>query len=171
MLTRERKQKIVEEFAEKFKSQKMAVISSFHGIAVKKLEQLRRILKRNRAEYKVAKKTLLDRALEKAGIGLRTKEAQGEIGIVLNYGDDLTPLKSLVKFAQNNETFKILGGILGTKILSEKEILILAKLPPREILLAQLLGALQSPIRGLARVLQGNIKNLVVALNRIKEKK
>lgn len=171
MLTRTQKTKIVEDFAEKFKRQKIAIFSDFRGISVAKLQALRRLLKKVEAEYKVAKKTLLDRALEKAGISLKTKELEGEIGVTFGYGDEMEPAKTLLKFSKQNETFKILGGMLAEKILNGKEVLTLAKLPSREILIAQLLGVLQSPMRGLVTVLEGNIKNLVVVLQKIKEAK
>ncbi len=171
MLTRDQKKNIVDDFADRFKRQKIAFFSDFHGVSVAKMQALRRLLKKSDAEYKVAKKTLFDKALEKAGVKLETKKLQGEIGVTFAYEDELAPAKTLYKFSRQNDTFKILGGILGGRILSGKEILAFAKLPGREILLAQLLGVLQSPMRGLATVLAGNIKNLVVVINKIKEKK
>lgn len=171
MLTRTQKEKIVEELSEKFKRAKIALFSDFHGVAVSRAQALRRLLKKDAAEYKVAKKTLLDRALEKAGIGLKTKELQGEISVTFGYGDEVTPAKALAKFNKENETFKLLGGIMGERVLTGKDVLALAKLPTRDILIAQLLGTLQSPIRGLAMVLGGNMRNLVVVLNQIKDKK
>ncbi len=169
MLNKDQKQKVADDLAERFRRQKIAFFSDFHGVSVAKIQALRRLLKKDEAEYKVAKKTLLDRALEKAGFKLKTKELQGEIGVTFAYGDEVAPAKTLSKFSRSNETFKILGGILGSRILTGKEILALAKLPPREVLLAQLLRVLQSPMRGLAIVLQGNIKNLVVVLSKIKD--
>lgn len=170
MLNKAQKQKIVEELADKFKRQKIAIFSDFHGISVVKLQALRRLLKKEGAEYKVAKKTLLDLALEKAGLKLKTKELQGEIGIAFGYGDEMASAKTVVRFGRENETFKILRAILGGRTLSGKEVLVFAKLPPREVILAQLLGTLQSPIRGLVSALGGTIKNLVVVLNKVKDK-
>jgi len=171
MLTRAQKGKIVEDLADKFKKNKITVFTDMRGISVSKSQSLRRELKKNESEFKVSKKTLLDIALKKAGAEFRTKELEGEIGVAFGYGDEAIPAKTLHKFSKENETFKILGGILGGKIISDKEVISLAKLPSREILLAQLLGALQSPLRGLATVLSGNTKNLVVVLNKIKDKK
>lgn len=161
----------MEEFSERFGKQKVAIFSDFRGVSVAKLQLLRRLLKKENAEYKVAKKTLLDRAIEKTGFKVKTKEMEGEIGVAFGYGDEVTPAKNLLKFSRDNETFKILGGILSGRVLSAKEVMTLAKLPDREVLIAQLLGTLQSPIRGLAAVLQGNIRNLVVVLQKIKENK
>ena len=171
MLTRTQKSKIIENLKEKFEKQKITIFTDFHGTSVAKAQILRRLLKKDNAEYKVAKKTLLDRALDESGISVKTKEFEGEVGVTFGYGDQVAPAKNLVQFKKGNETFKILGGILEGKILTEKDVVALAKLPSREILLAQVLGAMQSPIRGLAQVLQGNIRNLVVVLNKIQSSK
>lgn len=171
MLNKAQKAKVVEDLADRLKRQKITIFTDFTGISVNKFQILRRLLKKDNAEYKITRKTLFDRALEQFGATLKTKELQGEIGVTLGYEDQVTPVKTLFRFSKENETFKILGGILGSRILSPQDIIKLAKLPPKEILLAQLLGALQFPIRGLAVVLEGNIKNLVVILNKIQSSK
>lgn len=154
-----------------FKRHKIAIFGDFHGLSVAKMQTLRRLLKKTEAEFKVAKKTLLDLALEKTGIKLKTKDLQGEIGVALGYNDEVEPAKVLFKFFKANEAPKILGGFMGERLLSQKDVVTLAKLPSKQILLAQLVSAMQSPIRGLITVLQGNIKKLVVILNKIKDKK
>jgi len=171
MLNRTQKENIVKDLSDKFKRVKIAIFTDLHGISVAKSQALRRLLRKQESEYKVSKKTLFDRALSEAGISLKTKELKGEIGVALGYRDEATSAKTLFKFSKENETFKILGGILGDRILTAQEIISLAKLPSREVLLRTLLGTLNSPIQGLANVLQGNIRNLVVVLNKIKDKK
>lgn len=168
-ITKAKKQEVAKELVDKFKKAKIAIFSDFHGVSVSKSQALRRLLKKEESEFKVSKKTLLDRALKESGADVRAKELQGEIGVAFGYGDEVAPARILWKFSRQNETFKILGGILGGKILSGKEILELAKLPSREIILGQLVGVLASPIRGLETVLQGNFRNLVVVLNKIKD--
>ena len=171
MLNKQQKESVVEGLIDKFKRQKIAIFSDFHGVSVAKAQALRRLLKKTDAEYRVAKKTLLDRALNKLGVETKTQELKGEIGVAFGYGDEIPPAKTLFKFSKENETFKILGGILGGRVLSDKEIVALAKLPSREILIGQLLGVLQSPMRGLVSVLGGNMRNLVMVLSKIKESK
>jgi large subunit ribosomal protein L10 len=170
-LTKAKKQEVTKELADKFSRKKIAIFSDFHGVSVAKLQALRRLLRKDQSEYKVSKKTLLDRALTESGIPLKTKEMQGELGVTFGYGDEVLPAKTLLKFGKENETFKILGGILGNRLLSAKEIMALARLPAREVLLTQVAGTLSTPIRGLVTVLNGNIKNLVVVLSKIKDKK
>lgn len=169
MLNKLQKSEVVRELTDKFKRQKIAIFSDFRGVGVAQSQVLRRALRKNDAEYKVAKKNLLDRALDNAGVAIKTKDLQGEIGVAFGYGDEASPAKTLVKFGKENETFKILGGILGSRMLTEKEVLALSRLPSREALLAQVVGAISAPMRGLAMVLAGSMRNLVVVINKVKD--
>lgn len=171
MRTKIQKQEIVEELVEKFSRNTIAFFTDFRGISVTDSNMLRRHLRKENAEYTVAKKTLFDRALAKSGIAFTSKKLEGEVGVALAYGDQVAPAKALVAFAKKHETFKILAALLAGRILSAKEVVALAKLPSREILLAQMLGAMQGPIRGLAVVLQANMRNLMIVLNKVKEQK
>ena len=171
MLTKTQKTKIVDELTERFKKQKITIFNDIRGVSVSKSQTLRRTLKKENAEFKVTKKTLFDRALALVGIDFSTKKLEGEVGVAFGYGDQVAPAKLLAKFSKDNETFKILGGILEGKILTKEEVIALSRLPSKEALLAQLVGALAGPIRGLATVLGGNMRNLVVVLNNIKNKK
>ena len=167
MRTKTEKQKIVEELADKFHRQKIVFFTDFRGVSVTESNKLRRLLRKENTEYTVAKKTLFDRALEKSGIPMKSKQLEGEIGVALGYGDQVAPAKILVKFAKDHESFKIVAALLAGRTLSAKEVIALAKLPNREVLLAQVVGVMQAPIRGLAVVLQANIRNLATVLNKV----
>ena len=171
MRTRTEKQKIVEELTDKFQRQKIVFFTDFRGISVTESNKLRRALRKENTEYAVAKKTLFDRVLEKSGTDFKTKKLAGKIGVALGYGDQVAPAKILVKFAKEHESFKILAALLAGRTLSAQEVAALAKLPNREVLLAQAVAAMQGPIRGLAVVLQANTRNLATVLNKIKNNK
>lgn len=171
MLTKAQKEKIVDELERKFSEEKIAIFSQIRGIPVAKLNSLRRDLKKLGAELKITKKTLLKRALETIGLGVNPRELEGEIGVIFGYENQAGTAKLAQKFRKENETFKILLGLIEKKILSAEEVLALAKLPSQKELLAQLLGTLLAPMRGLMNVLQGNQRNLVVVLNKIKNNK
>ena len=169
MLTKVQKENIVKELNDKFDREKVVFLTDFRGVSVTNSQELRRALTKNDAEYKVAKKTLFDRALTEHGIAYKTRELEGEVGAAFCYGEETAPAKVLVKFAKDHESFKILGAILGNKVLTEQEVTSLAKFPTREVLQAQVVRAMQVPIRGLAVVLQANIKSLAIILNKIGE--
>lgn len=171
MLTKVQKEEVVKELNDKLDRKKVVFLTDFRGISVMNSQELRRELKKTDAEYKVAKKTLFDRALSQHGIKYKTAELEGEVGAAFCYGEETAPAKVLVKFRKDHDSFKILGAILGDKILNEKDVVALAKLPTRDILLVQLVGAMHGPIRGLAVVLQTNIRNLAVVLQKISEQR
>ena len=172
MLNRAEKEKIVQDLAKKFGDEKIAIFSQIRNVPVAKLNAFRRELKKLGAELKITKKTLMKRALEAVGITLDPRrELEGEVGVIFGYDDEISAAKLAQKFKKGNETFKILLGLLEKRIISSADVLALAKLPSREQLLAKLAGVLVAPMRNLLNVLQGNQRNLVVILNKIKEQK
>ena len=171
MLTRTQKAIMVEELEKRFKKSAVSIFASFKGISVGKLAAFRRELKKIGAEFKVARKTLLRRALQAGGSELDPVALEGEIGVIFGYEDQVAPAKAAARFAKSEKTFAMVRGILGGRILEAPELLALSRVPPREELLAGLARAFNAPIQGLVNVLQGNIRNLVVVLNHIKDKK
>ncbi len=172
MQTKSQKSQIVDGLQEKAASQKVVIFSDFHGLPVAKQQELRRALKKEDAEFKVAKKTLIQRAFDAAKVPFSYINYKGELGVIFGFGDEVAPAKFLHKFARANpDGFKIIGGILGERALSKEEVIALAKLPSKQELLSQLVGVLVSPIRGFMNVLNGNQRKLVVALAQIANKK
>lgn len=169
MLTKAQKGNIVEDLSKKFSEEKIAIFSQVRNISAGKLNTFRRELKKMGAELKITKKTLMKRALASVGIAVDPERLEGEVGIIFGYNDQAGTAKLAQKFRKENETFKILAGLLEKNIISSEQVLTLAKLPPREQLLAQLVSMLSAPLRSLANVLQGNQRNLVVVINKIKE--
>ena len=167
MLTRSAKANISAELCDRFGRQRIAIFSDIRGVAVNQLARFRRELKDADAELKVAKKTLMQRALQEAGIALSPKELDGEIGVIFGYGDQIEPAKIAAKFGRMQPTFRMLRGILDGAVIGGGDIALLAKLPPRDALLGALARVLQSPLQNLANVLQGNIRSLAVVLSRI----
>lgn len=167
MLKRSEKAEVIEGLREHFGRQKVSIFTDFRGINVGKISAFRRELKKIGAEFKVAKKTFLKRALDALGIGLDPEELEGEIGVIFGYGDQVAPAKTAAKFAKENETFKVLRGVLDGKVIEGNAVLALARLPSREQLLGQVASVLQAPIRNLAVALQANIRNLAVVLHQI----
>lgn len=172
MLTKAKKGEIVSDLEAKVKDQKVVLFSDFHGLGVAKQQELRRILRKENAEYKVAKKTLIQRAFDAAKLPFSFLDYKGELAVIFGFGDEVAPAKMLAKFAKANpDGLKILGGLLGGKELTDKEVASLAKLPGKAELIAQLAWTLSAPMRGLVTVLNGNQRKLVVVLQKIKESK
>lgn len=171
MLTRERKKELVSILREKLQRQRIAIFVRARGVSVTDTEILRRILRRDHAEYNVTRKTLLRLALQDERIPMQVQDLEGEVSVTFGYGDPTAPAKSIQQFIKQHRTFEVLGAIFGSHFIDQNAVLALAAVPSREVLLGSLARALGSPISSFARSLQCTIQNFVNALERVKEKK
>ncbi len=167
----EQKKTIVRELSEKMQHSCAGVVVSYQGINVEDDTKLRRDLREAGVEYVVAKNTLLKRAAESASINDLCPSFQGSTALAVSKDDYVAASKILCNFAKDHDFFKVKSGFIDGKVIDAVEVNNLAKLPSREVLIAQVLGGLNAPISGFATVLGGTIRGLVVALNAIAEKK
>jgi len=171
-LTKEQKQKNIKDLKEKVAKQKSMVFVDFTGLGVAKMTELRKEMKVEDCEFKVAKKTLVQLALKDFNkeIAEKVKELQGEIALGFGYKDEIAPFKILGKFSKQNESLKILSGTLEKEFIEQEQAIVLSELPSKQELLAKMVGSISAPVSGFTRVLQGNIRNLVYVLNAIKSR-
>lgn len=172
MLTKQQKIELVKEITEKIKQSKSSVFVDFKGLKVKDTTDLKKQLREAGVEYLVVRKTLLDIALKNAGVeGADIKSMEGQVSLSLSNTDEVSAAKIIDKFSKTNENVKMLGGVLGSQVMSQQEVKALAKIPSKEQLLGQLVGTLNAPISGFVNVLAGNLRGLVQVLNAVKEAK
>jgi len=172
-LTKEQKQKIIEDLKEKVKGQKAMIFVDFTGLKVKDLSSLRNKLKAIDSELKVAKKTLLGLALKdyQTSAAQEVEKLKGEVAIIFGFKDELSSAKIIYQFSQENPNLKILGGFIESQkreFINAEDIIELAQLPAQEELLARLVGSISAPISNFVNVLQGNIKGLIYILTKVK---
>ena len=165
MLTKEQKKEIVEELTDKLKRQKALVFTDFRGLKVGEIQDLRKELRQAEIEYKIAKKTLIKLALEKAKKEIDTSQFESSVALAFGYQDPIMPAKIISKFAKEHKNLKILGGLMEDKFLTIEEIKELAKILSKDELLAKFIGSIKAPISGFVNVLQGNIRNLIGVLS------
>lgn len=171
-ITREKKESIIIDLADKFGRAKAAILVDFNKLSVAKTMELRRLLKNIGADYKVSKKTLINRVLKSGNYnGIDLDALKTQVGVVFSYDDPVPTAQSIYKFSKINEALKILGGFLGFNWQDKNKIIELAKLPSREILLGQVVGTIAAPLSGLVNVLSGNMRNLVNLLNNYKSRR
>jgi large subunit ribosomal protein L10 len=169
--TREQKKAIVEDLAEKLKNSKAVVFSDYKGLVVKDMTALRRDLDKEGTKLKVAKKTLISLALEKAGMKTDVKKLEGQLAVAISEKDEVVAAKMIANLAKTNEHIKILGGFLGLKEITASEVKALAKLPSKAELLTKLVGTINGPVSGFVNVLTGNLRGLVQSLKAIADAK
>ena len=179
---------VVEEMKEKLSSKGVALVS-FNKLTVKDAEfgipivnkrmtvkdatQLRRIFRAHGVEYKVIKNTLTRIAADELGYNGLDDLVTGANGLAVSKDDPVAPAAALKEFMKKNKTesITIKAGLLDGKLIGLEEMKALADLPSREQLLAMVASALQAPITGLARALNGNIQNLAYALEAVRKQK
>ena len=167
----EKKKKVVAGLKEKIDKANVVVLADYRGISVKDLTGLRKKLFAAESEFRVIKNTLLKRAVEEAGLNDLAKHLQGPTAMLLGYKDPVGPIKALVEFTQEIEKGQIKAGVLDKTIMTTEDLVAMSKLPPKEILLARVVGGFQAPLYGFVNVLQGVLRKFVYALNAVKEQK
>jgi large subunit ribosomal protein L10 len=170
-LNREEKASVVKEFADKFKKANLAIASDYRGLPVSLFEELRGQLRECGAEVKVAKNTLLKRAVDGTDFESLSEGFKGTTAVTLSYEDPVGAAKAISKFSDEHDEVNIKIAVLDGKILDENDLKALSKLPPKEILLAQTLAMMNAVPTSFVRVLSAVPTNLLYLLNAIKEKK
>lgn len=169
-LNRDEKAQVVEAVADRLERTETVLAADFRGLTVAELAELRQRLREAEAEMAVVKNTLSRRAADKTGRSALIPYLQGPTGLVWVDGDPARAAKALSDFAKaHQDVFSIRGGVLGAEDLPAPSIVRLASLPSRDQLLAQLAGAIASPLSGLAGRLNSLVGNLARTLAAVRD--
>ncbi len=170
--TRAQKEEAVSKLTDKFKNAKSVVFTDYRGMTMNQLSDLRNKLTDQEAEFSVTKNTLVNIALKDAGLNNQSSEIEkGPTATLFSFGDEIVPLKTLVKALKDIQIGKIKGGIVDGVYYDEFGITRLSNLPGKLELQAQVVGTIAAPLSGMVNVLQGNLRNLVYALDQIRQQK
>jgi large subunit ribosomal protein L10 len=161
---------VVDEVRRRLDGSDAAILTEYRGLKVKDLESLRRSLRSNGGEYKIYKNTLVRRAAQDSGLDGLDPLLTGPTGITFVSGDASAVAKVLRDFSRTNPLLVIKGGLLGQKVLGAAETAALADLPSREVLLAQLAGAMAAPLQQFASLLQALPRNLAYGLAALRDR-
>ena len=153
----EQKKQTVSDLAELLKSSPAGVLVNYSGITVEDDTKLRAALRKAGVKYMVMKNTLTGRACEEVGLGEMKQYLSGMTAIAISGDDPVAPAKVMKEYAEKIESFEILAGYLDGAVVDKNTVVSLADIPSKETLIAKMLGSLQSPLYGLAYVLQAKI--------------
>ena len=153
----EQKKAIVEDLAEKMGRAASGVLVKYQGITVENDTKLRAAMRAAGVEYSVIKNTLIGKACDKVGFEAMKGELEGMNALAISFDDPIAPAKILKEYADKIETFEIRGGLLEGAVVDAATVNELADIPSKEILVAKLLGSIQSPLYKFAYVLQAII--------------
>jgi len=169
---RRQKETIVAELHDRIKDSRLVVFTTFGGMNVEKMTELRISLREADSGYRVVKNTLLKKAATDTDLDcLEAGCLEGPSAMLFTSGDPIRPCKILQEFMKQHEQIIIKGGVLDGKMLSGEKINELADLPGREVLLSKLFFLLRASTQGLVNVLTGVPQALVHVLEAIRQKK
>jgi large subunit ribosomal protein L10 len=171
MLTKEQKEQLAKDFIESIISSKTTVVVDYKGMTVGEISELRNLLREAGIRMQVLKKSIAQVAFDNQKIELDVRKMEGQLAFVYGGDDEVSAPKIVYKFAKDNEKLKMLAGVLESKVMTQAEMVSLAKLPSKDELLAKVVGSLKAPVSGFVNVLGGNLRGLVYALRAIKGKK
>jgi large subunit ribosomal protein L10 len=167
----EEKQQIAEDLSDRFSKSAIIVLTDYKGLDVAAMNDLRRKLRAEGIEYKVVKNSILIRASAGNDGELIKDFFKGPSAVALSYDDPIAPAKVLAQFAKDNEKLEIKVGVLNGKVLDAIAIKALALLPPREMMLGQLLAALNAIPTSFVRTIAEIPRSFVGLLAAIRDQK
>ncbi|MFC2007979.1 50S ribosomal protein L10 [Chloroflexota bacterium] len=169
---REKKAQIIEELQETITKCSIGILTDYRGMSATEINDLRRQLRESGIDYLVVKNTLARFAAERAENNELAVSFEGPTAVAFGYDDISQPAKALADYIRTTRStlMSIKGGFLGTRMLTADNVETLATLPPRDILISQVMSGMQSPIVGLVSVMAAPIRGMLGVLQaRIKQ--
>ena len=157
------KERVVAELTERLRTSETLIVADYRGLTNAEIDGLRSQLLQHGARFAVVKNTLTRRAAEAAGADalLALLEGPSAIAFVESEGDPVAVAKALRDTATSTKVLAIRGGVLEGAAISADEVENLAKLPPADVLRAQLVGAIVSPLTTVVALLAAPLRDLV----------
>ncbi len=160
-MPRPEKIEAVENLKTKFSAAKGIVLADYTGLTVSEANELRRKCRAAGVEYRVVKNTLARIAVKEAEIADLDKQFDGPIAVAMSDADSIAPARVLADFRREFQKLTFKGGYVEGRLFSPEQIREIASLPPREGLLAQIIGAVNAPMGQIVWTLEGMLRNLV----------
>jgi len=160
---------VVDEVKLRLAESSAAILTEYRGLSMARMAELRRLLSAAGGEYKVYKNTLVRRAANESGLGVVEPLLEGPTAVAFVTGDVAAVAKVLRDFARTNPNLIVKGGLVGTSLLDARSTTALAELPSREVLLAQLAGALAAPMQRFAGLLKAVPQSFAYGLSALIE--
>ncbi len=167
---RPEKHEQVEALKTKFGAAKGIVLADFTGVTVAEVSDLRRKCREARVEYKVVKNSLARIAARETNLGELVEHFDGPIAIALSSVDSVAPARVLSDFVKRYQKLTLKVGYFEGRIYAGAQVREIASLPPREHLLAQVVGVVQAPLSQLIWCIESVVRNLVTVIDQAAKK-
>jgi large subunit ribosomal protein L10 len=156
----EAKRETVAELKEELSSSTAMIVSEYRGLKVSEIAEIRRSLRKNDVTYRVVKNRLMRIAANETGIDALSPFLEGPSAIAFGSGDEATIAKAVLDATKPYKIVKVKGGVLGNRAIDADGVTRLATLPPRDVLLAQIAGAIAAPMATLAGLFDAPLRDI-----------
>ncbi len=166
-LSRQKKEQVLQAYADRLRRSQVMIWANYQGLTMPQISDLRRQLRGASSETVVVKNTLMRLALEQANLPVDSEIMLGGPRVVTFVYDNIADAAKMVTgFARANEAvFQIKGGLVNGQVVGADQVQALTLLPPREVLLARVVGGIQSPLSGLVGTLAAIVRGIVNVLD------
>ena len=170
-LSREKKEQQVLDLTDKMKNASSVVFTNYLGLSVADITTLRSNLKKEDAEMKVAKKTLVRLAAKNVGTDISEDHLSADVACIFSFKEPTAGASVAHKFSKDHPQVKFLSGIFSGTILSQAETVALATIPSRTQLLGMFLSVVQSPLTKFVGMCNSPLTGFARALSEVAKKK
>lgn len=171
-LSKDSKKEILQDLIARLKESKGIVLTDYQGMNVSQITSLRNELKEKKVEFKIVKNTLMEKASEELNVEDLTKDLIGCTAIAFCSDDGVIPARLLKEYFKKNKIdLKIKSGLIDGRVFSSEKIMEIASLPLKDVLIAQMVNGVKSPLYSLVFILQGPLRGLIYTLEAVKKQK
>jgi len=146
---------LVAELHDKLSSASTVIVTEYRGLKATDMVKLRTALRPSQIEVTVVKNSLLRRAAQGTPSEALVGELSGPIAVAIGFGEPAEAAKALSDGAKSFEKFNVQKGLVEKMLVTDEQLVAIGKLPGKEAMRAQAVGALQGPLAGLVFTLQG----------------
>ena len=171
-LSKDIKKEILQDLIAKLKESKGVVLTDYQGMNVSQISSLRNELREKKVELNIVKNTLMEKASEELNVEDLTKDLIGCTAIAFSGEDGVAPARLLKEYFKKNKIdLKVKSGLIDGRVFSSEKIMEIASLPSKDVLIAQMINGVKSPLYSLVFVLQGPLKGLIYTLEAVRKQK
>lgn len=171
-MKRSEKEEIVAEVAEVARRARGLFFTDFTGLTVEQITELRREFRKSGVQYRVAKNTLIRKALQSLGsYDAVSDRLVGPTGVAFAFDDPVAPAKIIQKFREKYDRPSLKVCVIEKEVYGGESLAEIARMPTRKEMMAAIAGSIQAPLAGVPVVIQAVLRDLVSVVGEIEKKK
>lgn len=147
------------------------ILIDYRGLTVGEVTDLRSQFRKAGVQYEVLKNTMLTLAARELGIEGLDEYLKGPTAVAFGFDDPVAPAKIITEYIKKNKKISVKGGMVDKKVIDAAGVTALAELPPREVLIAKMMGSMNAPITNFVGVLSGVIRKFVYTVEAVRKQK